>query len=122
MVKASERLIVELELLGYLEPTFTDSISLVEVRPVGRKHESQHSPEYLAYLKSPEWRARKKRLSPGRCGGCNTDEQLELHHRCYPPRGASIQAFIDQPDAEFTWFCSICHKAITQSMRRRRKK
>lgn len=90
--------------------------------PTPKNKPSKFSPEYLEYLNSPHWQARRERLSLNkRCGGCNTTVNLQLHHRCYPAKGAPLQAFIDQSDDEFTWLCEPCHKAITQSMRKRHK-
>ena len=88
---------------------------------VNRAEKTKFSPVYLIYLDSPEWQARRERIKPKQCGGCNATTNLQLHHRIYPPKGAPLQAFIDQPDSEFTWFCSTCHNAVTQSMRARRQ-
>lgn len=83
---------------------------------------TRFSAEYLAYLASPHWQARRRRIQPKRCSGCGTTERLELNHTCYPPKGSSIQAFIDQPDSDFAWLCHGCHQAITQSNRNKKRK
>lgn len=102
-------LIAELEQLGASLPS-----------PAARKG-TKFSPEYLEYLRSEHWQARRDRIQPKVCAGCHTTQSLQLHHRVYPPKGSSLQAFIDQPDSEFTWLCELCHEAISQSMRQRRK-
>ena len=82
---------------------------------------SRFSPEYQEYLKSPEWQQRRERIKPKICAGCHGTDRLQLHHRIYPPKGSSLEAFIDQPDSEFSWLCEPCHKALTASIRNRRK-
>lgn len=113
-------LIERLELLGLL----TDLEAIGELAPSMKGKRPKHfSPEYLAYLNSPHWQARRERLSPNkRCGGCNTIEGLQLHHRCYPAKGSPLQAFIDQSDDEFTWLCPTCHKHIGKAMQEIRQR
>ena len=82
---------------------------------------SRFSPEYQEYLKSPEWQQRRERIKPKICAGCHGTDRLQLHHRIYPPKGSSLEAFINQSDSEFSWLCEPCHKALTASIRNRRK-
>ena len=82
---------------------------------------SRFSPEYQEYLKSAEWQQRRERIKPKICAGCHGTDRLQLHHRIYPPKGSSLEAFINQSDSEFSWLCEPCHKALTASIRNRRK-
>lgn len=90
-------------------------------KAVKKAEGTNFSPAYLIYLDSPEWQARRERIKPKRCGGCNATANLELNHTCYPPKGAPLQAFIDQSDDDFVWLCRSCHSAVTRSIRSRRK-
>ena len=60
---------------------------------------------YLQYLQTPEWRQRadavKERFG-GRCALCNSDKNLEAHHRTYERVGTEL------PD-DLTALCADCH-------------
>lgn len=89
--------------------------------PTSGQKDNYFSPEYLSYLASPEWQQRRQRIQPKVCSGCNSTKDLQLHHRIYPPKGSPLEAFINQPDDQFSWLCEPCHRAISRSMRQRRK-
>jgi hypothetical protein len=65
----------------------------------------EHS-EYLAYIESPEWKARseaaKKRVGY-RCQVCNNPGQLNAHHRTYERLGC-------EDDLDITVLCRHCHE------------
>lgn len=60
------------------------------------------------YLRSDEWDRIKRlaiQLADGRCRGCNTPDNIEVHHRTYARRG-----FEDVED--LTVLCAACHDAV----------
>lgn len=63
---------------------------------------------YLAYLASPEWRARveaAKRRAGWRCQLCNVDRwfaRLDVHHRTYERLGR-------ERDEDLLVLCRHCH-------------
>lgn len=62
--------------------------------------------EYLAYLESPWWRARKAvviRYRGEQCERCGCRYRLQLHHRNYDRLGRELPA-----DVEL--LCWICHQ------------
>lgn len=64
--------------------------------------------EYHAYLKSPQWRAKRKRLIALRCGRCEICREtdgLQLHHLTYA-------RLFDEHDADLAVVCRGCHAAI----------
>jgi hypothetical protein len=73
---------------------------------------------YDAYIGSDAWRASPARLDAlrrdqYRCRGCNTTDNLEVHHRTYAHFGH------ERPE-DLTVLCRECHDAITSVIRRRR--
>jgi hypothetical protein len=74
---------------------------------------------YEEYITSPRWAAlRQEALARDgfRCRGCNTTEDLEVHHRCYP--AVLGTETID----DLTTLCGGsdgCHHALTTLIRRR---
>ena len=77
---------------------------------------------YEEYLKSPRWQALRLRAlirDDFRCRGCDTTENLEVHHRRYP------KEFGAESVRDLTTLCGGpegCHHAITTIIRRRRYK
>jgi len=62
--------------------------------------------EYLAYLRSPWWRARKAlviRFRGEACEYCGRLERLELHHLSYERLGREL------PE-DVVLLCSVCHQ------------
>jgi hypothetical protein len=60
---------------------------------------------YHVYLHTPEWsqRAAHARARDGyRCRLCNSDDQLDVHHRTYERRGA-------EAEDDLTALCRRCH-------------
>lgn len=68
----------------------------------------EHKPkpfDYHAYLRSPEWKAKRDaqvEAAGGRCQVCNSAKQLNCHHRTYERIGNEI------PDDLFV-LCADCH-------------
>lgn len=61
---------------------------------------------YEEYLKTPEWTRKRERalLRDGnRCRACNSNEQLEVHHRTYARRG-------NEDMNDLTTLCASCHE------------
>lgn len=69
----------------------------------------EHKPkpfDYHAYLRSPEWKAKRDaqvETAGGRCQVCNSTKQLNCHHRTYERIGNEI------PDDLFV-LCADCHQ------------
>lgn len=64
--------------------------------------------EYAAYLKSPQWKAKRKRLIAlrgSRCEICGCTEELHLHHLSYA-------RLFDEHDTDLAVVCRGCHAAI----------
>lgn len=74
---------------------------------------------YEEYIRSPLWRTLPARIEAMqrdgmRCRGCNTAEDLEVHHRRYP-------AVLGTENVDdLTTLCRQCHEAITTVIRQRR--
>lgn len=65
---------------------------------------------YSDYLKSPYWKAIRRRIlirDGRRCQCCGSSEQLNVHHRCYDNLGHEFE------DDLITW-CRGCHAAHHQ--------
>jgi 5-methylcytosine-specific restriction endonuclease McrA len=61
--------------------------------------------EYAAYLRSPEWEAKRRgrmALAQYRCEVCNTGRDLHVHHRTYARRGRELLE-------DLIVLCSECH-------------
>lgn len=65
-------------------------------------------PEYLAYLRSPQWQAKRARILTTRghrCEVCHHAERLSLHHLSYA-------RLYDELDADLLVVCESCHAAM----------
>ena len=66
----------------------------------------ENAPDYLAYLKSPEWRKQRNRAltrAGFRCGRCNSKRLLQVHHLTYERLGAEW-------DQDLEVLCETCHQ------------
>lgn len=75
--------------------------------PAGKPSHSHLSPEYQAYINSPEWRAKAdaaKARAGHRCQLCNRDGPLDAHHRTYERFGGG-----ELPE-DLTVLCRGCHE------------
>ncbi len=67
----------------------------------------QNAPDYLAYLQSPQWRAKRDRarkLAGYRCSRCPSKRDLQVHHLTYERLGAEW-------DSDLAVLCQNCHQA-----------
>ena len=75
------------------------------------------SPQYLAYINSSEWQARKGRalkLAGRKCQICGRKGvRLDVHHNDYSNLG-------DERDCDLIAVCRPCHVVITWVIRLRR--
>lgn len=65
----------------------------------------QDATPYQLYLRSPEWRERRKRAierADGACQLCASKERLNVHHRTYARLG-------NEGDSDLTVLCRRCH-------------
>lgn len=65
--------------------------------------------DYTSYLASEEWQAKRlarQTLDGNRCRICNSNEQLEVHHRSYK------RIFNEDVDDDLTTLCYRCHEAV----------
>lgn len=104
---SAETLLVELLQIGGLD----------KPRKAGR---GKYSPEYKAYLRSPEWDARRRSAldrDGHQCRGCGVKKNLQVHHIRYDNLGR-------EPLEDLTTLCVECHKAVHRTIanRHRRKK
>ena len=63
------------------------------------------SPEYPNYLKSPAWLTKKAQVlerNGYRCALCNTEDDLEVHHKNYDNIGK-------EPLGDLIILCKVCH-------------
>ena len=105
VVQNNEQLIVELLQRGGLN-AFTGS------------RMQRHSPEYKAYLKSPEWKARREAVlirDNHECCFCGTKKRLQVHHKRYDDLG-------NEPLTDLATFCHDCHKSGHRSLAARRRR
>jgi hypothetical protein len=76
------------------------------------------SPEYIAYLGSPEWQ-RKRRVALAqaehRCQVCNGARELDVHHRTYERLG-------DERPTDLTVLCRRCHNLFHEGLKPKRPK
>lgn len=67
------------------------------------------SPEYEAYLHSPQWREMRDRIireRQGRCEGCGlAHRELHLHHKTY------VRLY-DEVDSDMILLCPDCHDGM----------
>jgi len=71
------------------------------------------TPEYLAYLESAEWRARRAATiekAGGRCMVCNGLGVLQAHHKTYANLG-------HEEDGDLIVLCVECHRLFTDHKR-----
>lgn len=64
--------------------------------------------EYKAYLKSPKWRATRKRLYREyeyKCAICGSPKNLNVHHITYENLG-------EEKDEDLTVLCQKCHAGL----------
>lgn len=69
--------------------------------------------DYKAYLRSPEWKARRDErvaAAGGRCQVCNGAEHLNVHHRTYKRIGKEL------PEDLFV-LCQPCHQIFHENGR-----
>lgn len=94
---------------------------LVELLQVGglnkwkRTGLSRHSPEYKAYLKSPQWEVKRQLVLERdhyQCCFCGTDKNLQIHHKRYDNLGC-------EPLEDLATFCKSCHQAGHRSLNSR---
>lgn len=75
------------------------------------------SSQYLTYMRSPEWQARRAkslRLAGNKCQVCGRKGvRLECHHNSYERLGA-------ERDNDLIMLCKSCHVFITWFLRLRR--
>lgn len=76
-----------------------------------RWHRPPDNPEYLAYLKSPVWRALRERLWTERgkkcecCGDAKRLPDIRLHHKSY------VRLY-DELDSDLYVLCEDCHNGM----------
>ncbi len=80
---------------------------------------------YKEYMRSPEWRQKRKTIINRdlyRCRICgwqpkthSTNNHLEVHHSTYERLG-------DEWDSDLITLCHHCHKEITKFLRKRRSR
>jgi len=66
------------------------------------------SPEYRAYLDSPQWRAKRHRILSvrgHRCEVCRHGDRLSMHHLTYA-------RLYDELDSDLLVVCESCHAAM----------
>jgi hypothetical protein len=66
------------------------------------------SPEYRAYLDSPQWQAKRQRILSvrgHRCEVCRHGDRLSLHHLTYA-------RLYDEFDSDLLVVCESCHAAM----------
>lgn len=78
-------------------------------KPRSERHERvSENPEYLAYLRSAPWKAKRKRILTERgakcevCGAAGRDVALSLHHLTY------VRLY-DELDGDLLVTCASCH-------------
>ena len=73
--------------------------------------------DYYAYLDSPEWSQRRKRIikrDDAHCMLCSSDmDILDVHHNTYERLG-------HERDTDLITLCRACHEEVTAFLRRRR--
>lgn len=103
---------------------------LERIGKIASKPEGRFSHEYQIFIGSEAWRIKraeriKMDTKNGKvicqfCGKPIKKGEIEVDHRTYPPKGCSIQAFIDQPLDELQTLHHSCHKIKTRVSRKRR--
>lgn len=75
-------------------------------------------PNYWAYLKSSEWKRKRRHMldrADGCCQSCGKSRRLEVHHLSYQNLG------YESPE-ELAVLCSECHKALHEELKARGEK
>lgn len=70
------------------------------------KRTRERRERYVAYLRSPEWQARRElalEAADGRCQVCYDDKSLHVHHRTY-------RRFAAEVPSDLTVLCDGCHE------------
>lgn len=77
-----------------------------------------YSPEYKAYLKSPQWEAKRQQVlerDAHQCRGCGVGKGLQVHHIRYDNLG-------HEPLEDLTTLCTQCHRAVHRVISNRHRK
>jgi DNA segregation ATPase FtsK/SpoIIIE-like protein len=91
--------------------------------------DERFSAEYLEFINSPEWKAKRaQRIKLDTINGqiicqfcgkpCTNADPAEVDHFRYPPKGSSVQAFIDQPLEDLRTLHKSCHAIKTKRSRK----
>lgn len=77
---------------------------------------AEHVLDYNRYLKSSEWRMRRRHIlaTQTACQLCGSRERLEVHHRNYDHLGA-------EPDDDLLVLCAVCHRRDDEPLWRLRR-
>lgn len=94
---------------------------MAEARPhaQARAHGATYRSSYNAYVASAAWHVLRELAlvrDDRRCRACDSPDDLEVHHRRYPPFGRwDLDAV-----AALTTLCGDCHDCLTSALRARR--
>ena len=105
MKKSGDALLIEL-------------LSVGGIAPMQKTGMGRYSPEYKAYLKSPEWQKKRQQrleIDNYECCFCGTKDDLQVHHKRYDNLG-------HEPMEDLATFCHGCHEAGHKALRRRRSR
>jgi 5-methylcytosine-specific restriction endonuclease McrA len=81
-------------------------IGLVAVRLFEERQRATRKAKHRAYLRSGEWKSRRREalaLAGGRCQDCGTTERLHVHHLTYVRHG-------QEEMRDLRVLCSPCHR------------
>src|SRR5262249_6499441 len=79
-----------------------------------KKGDSNMESEYDRYMRSPAWHVFRQRVferDERRCVLCNSEEELQAHHRTYV-------RFTHERLSDCTTLCKGCHEDVTDRQRR----
>lgn len=100
---------------------------MARVRPGDKKRtrgdrksnaKNRHEVLYERYINSSQWQAKRELVlarDNGRCVLCDSNTDLEIHHRNYDRLG-------NEDLSDLTTLCRDCHEVVTDMIRRRRYK
>lgn len=96
--------------------------------PTRDEYNSRFPENYLLYIKSPHWRAKREEVFDFYrgtlgvcCAFCCGIENLEVHHRRYPEKfDAPLSDYMEQPVTDFLILCRDHHRSATQISRKHR--
>jgi 5-methylcytosine-specific restriction endonuclease McrA len=74
--------------------------------PLEERQRSKRKAEHRSYLRSSEWKARRRDAlarAGGRCQDCGSSERLHVHHLTYKRHGNELQR-------DLRVLCSRCHR------------